>query len=49
MNLSRDGLSIANMFRMVSVRLNLLNRTIFRKILKLACLFVLNANHYTTK
>ena len=28
MNLSRDGLSIANMFRMASVRLNRLNRTI---------------------
>ena len=47
MNLSRDGLSIANMFLMASVRLNLLNRTIFRKVLMLASLFILNVSHYT--
>ena len=50
MNLSRDGLSIANMFLMASVRLNLLNRTIVIRITSPPC-GDLNSNgcDYTTK
>lgn len=46
MNLSREGLSIANMFLMASVRLNLLNRTIFRKVLLLAAICKLIHSEY---
>ena len=53
MNLSRDGLSIANIFLKASVRLNLLKRTIavctgIRKFLEISAYELPMTSDYTT-